>query len=152
MKESGLPNWAKTPDSKEAKQGGTTAIIEEEGVPVKKEPFSKRRDSSESANGKRKDSGESKPKAEAKTPQTPVKAAATPKKTPAKEKTAEKSPLKRPPSPSPLAANRSLSKMSLARRLLVIFLLNMKPQLAIAIWWTVLHTTLALRRLFHHLE
>ena len=100
MKESGLPNWAKTPDSKEAKQGGTTAIIEEEGVPVKKEPFSKRRDSSESANGKRKDSGESKPKVEAKTPQTPVKAAATPKKTPAKEKALEKSPLKSPPSPS----------------------------------------------------
>ena len=104
MKESGLPNWAKTPDSKEAKQAGTTAIIEEEGqAPVKKEPFSKRRDSSESANGKRKDSGETtkpKDKVEVKTPQTPVKASGTPKKTPAKEKTLEKSPVKSPPSPS----------------------------------------------------
>ena len=105
MKESGLPNWAKTPDSKEAKQpAGTTAIIEEEGqAPVKKEAFSKRRDSSESANGKRKDSGETtkpKDKVEVKTPQTPVKANGTPKKSPAKEKTLEKSPLKSPPSPS----------------------------------------------------
>ena len=105
MKESGLPNWAKTPDSKEAKQSaGTTAIIEEEGQgPVKKEAFSKRRDSSESANGKRKDSGETtkpKDKVEVKSPQTPVKANGTPKKSPAKEKTLEKSPLKSPPSPS----------------------------------------------------
>ena len=103
MKESGLPNWAKTPDSKEAKQpAGTTAIIEEEGqAPVKKEAFSKRRDSSESANGKRKDSAETtKPQVEVKTPQIPVKANGTPQKTPAKEKTLEKSPVKSPPSPS----------------------------------------------------
>ena len=100
MKESGLPNWAKTPDSKDPKQPGTTAIIEEESSPVKKEPFSKRRDSSESANGKRKNSAETKQKVEAKTPQTPVKASGTPKKTPTKEKTLEKSPLKSPPSPS----------------------------------------------------
>ena len=102
MKESGLPNWAKTPDSKEAKQAGTTAIIEEEGQgPVKKEPFSKRRDSSESANGKRKDSAETtKPQVEVKTPQIPVKANGTPQKTPTKEKTLEKSPVKSPPSPS----------------------------------------------------
>ena len=115
MKESGLPNWAKTPDTKEPlKQNGetTTGIIEEEIV--KKEAFSKkRRDSSESANGKRKDSAETKkadaknsaesekPKVEAKTPQTPVKATETPKKTPLKEKNLEKSPLKSsPPSPS----------------------------------------------------
>ena len=115
MKESGLPNWAKTPDSKEPlKQNGeTTGIIEEEIV--KKEPFSKkRRDSSESANGKRKDSAETKkadakkvdsaesekPKVEAKTPQTPVKATETLKKTPLKEKNLEKSPLKSLPSPS----------------------------------------------------
>ena len=95
MKESGLPNWAKTPDSKEAKQAGTTAIIEEEGqAPVKKEPFSKRRDSSESANGKRKDSGETtkpKDKVEVKSPQTPVKVNGTPKKSPVKEKTLETS-------------------------------------------------------------
>ena len=103
MKESGLPNWAKTPDSKEAKQAaGTTAIIEEEGqAPVKKEAFSKRRDSSESANGKRKDSAETtKPQVEVKTPQIPVKANGTPQKTLAKEKTLEKSPVKSPPSPS----------------------------------------------------
>ena len=100
MKESGLPNWAKTPDSKDPKQPGTTAIIEEESSPVKKEPFSKRRDSSESANGKRKNSAETKQKVEAKTPQTPIKASGTPKKTPTKEKTLEKSPLKSPPSPS----------------------------------------------------
>ena len=99
MKESGLPNWAKTPDlnSKDLKQA---EIIEEE-APVKKEPFSKRRDSSESANGKRKDSAETtKPQVEVKTPQIPVKANGTPQKTPAKEKTLEKSPVKSPPSPS----------------------------------------------------
>ena len=117
MKESGLPNWAKTPDSKEPlKQNGTTGIIEEESTPIfKKEPFSKKqRDSSESSNGKRKDSAETKKadakkvdsaeseklKVEAKTPQTPVKATETLKKTPLKEKNLEKSPLKSPPSPS----------------------------------------------------
>ena len=110
MKESGLPNWAKTPDlnSKDLKQ---PEIIEEE-APVKKEPFSKRRDSSGSANGKRKDSAESKQKVEVKTPQqTPVKATmATPKKTPSKDKTLEKSPLKSPPSPSKIVAPGSPSK------------------------------------------
>ena len=99
LKESGLPNWAKTPDSKLESKPPGSAIIEEEAL-VKKEPYSKRRDSSESTNGKRKDSGgggEAKQKVEAKTQiQTPVKAIATTKKTPAKDKTIEKSPLKSP--------------------------------------------------------
>ena len=114
MKEVGLPNWAKTPDlnSKDQKQNpGTTNPIIEEETQVKKEPFSKRRDSNESANRKaRRDSAETKQqKVEtAKTPQTPVKAtSATPKKTSLpKEKNVEKSPLKTPPSPSKVAAPR----------------------------------------------
>ena len=108
MKESGLPNWAKTPDlnSKDPKQ---PEIIEEETPGNKKEPFSKRRDSSGSANGKRKDSAEeSKQKVEVKTPQQTI---ATPKKTPSKEKTLqEKSPLKSPPSPSKTVPPGSPSK------------------------------------------
>ena len=108
LKESGLPNWAKTPDinGKESKQ--TAPVIEEEAK-AKKEPFSKRRDSSESKNGNRKDSSESnkQQKVENKTPQTPI--APTPKKEPSKDRTFDKSPLKTPPSPSKVPRSPSKS-------------------------------------------
>ena len=76
---------------------------------MKKEPFSKRRDSSESKNGNRKDSSESnkQQKVENKTPQTPI--APTPKKEPSKDRTFDKSPLKTPPSPSKVPRSPSKS-------------------------------------------
>ena len=45
--------------------------------------------------------------------------------------------------PYPLSTRRSLSRISLAFRLLVSFFPNMKPHLAMAIWWTVLQLTFA---------
>ena len=108
LKESGLPNWAKTPEinGKESKQAAP--VIEEE-TKAKKEPFSKRRDSSESKNGNRKDSSDSnkQQKVENKTPQTP--SAPTPKKEPSKDRTFDKSPLKTPPSPSKVPRSPSKS-------------------------------------------